>query len=245
MDTKHANIVRKTINEEYYSIKCIDIKMIIMKKNGYINATKLCSRASLNLVHKKELKHWNETQKSKDVVEQISSITKIPVDKLSIYIRGNKGKNKQINGTYVHSAILTRIACWISPNFEAKVALWINEWKKYSDENQSEYMVAFTTMISHNIKRKEEKVQTILHKKYGGAIEVAVPVGYIDLLTTNYLIEIKSYHTWMHAIGQLMTYGDFHRDKTKVLYLFDVKGNDISMVKKMCNKCDIKVKIYD
>jgi hypothetical protein len=49
------DIIYENINEHYGRGKYAGLEVIIMKKNGYVNATKLCQLGG------KELKHWNRS----------------------------------------------------------------------------------------------------------------------------------------------------------------------------------------
>lgn len=78
-----------------------------------------------------------------------------------------------------------------------------------------------------------------------GKIEVKTPVGKIDLLTNDTVIEIKTYRNWKCALGQLIACGTFYPKRTKQMCLFDVGDNKIKYIKKICNKNDIELVIYD
>jgi hypothetical protein len=51
-------------------------------------------------------------------------------------------------------------------------------------------------------------------------IEVRTPVGKIDLLLPDAVIEVKNVVGWKVALGQVLAYGVHHRGKAKVLHLF-------------------------
>lgn len=51
--------------------------------------------------------------------------------------------------------------------------------------------------------------QAKLHRELGGRREVGVPVGRIDLLTSDKLIEVKEVRGWKGAIGQALVYGTY------------------------------------
>ena len=60
----------------------------------------------------------------------------------------------------------------------------------------------------------------LVAKENKGAIEVATPVGKIDVLCESSLYEIKHVRQWKHALGQVLAYGFFHPSKRKIVYLF-------------------------
>jgi hypothetical protein len=50
----------------------------------------------------------------------------------------------ETRGTYVHPALITSIANWISPSFAVNVSLWVEEWKKYTKHNNIKYWTTFS-----------------------------------------------------------------------------------------------------
>jgi hypothetical protein len=117
------NIAFEKITDEFSFGKYGDFNVIIMNKNGYINATKLCQEGN------KRLLKWNQTKHAKELEEEI--IKKIlPNRNGSTEIKYviNGGNIRIINGTYVHPKLIPHIASWISPAFAIKVADIVNEY---------------------------------------------------------------------------------------------------------------------
>lgn len=80
------------------------------------------------------------------------------------------------------------------------------------------------------LKLKEKHVRDQIALETNGEIEVHIPdVGYIDILTEDSLIEVKSIRNWKHAVGQLLIYGSYYPDKKKILWTY---GEDISTTKR-------------
>ena len=92
-------------------------------------------------------------------------------------------------------------------------------------------------------KCNEKLIQQKLHEKKRGQIEVATPVGNIDLLTSSELIEIKDKNNWKSALGQVIAYGYYYPSHRKVIYLF---GNAHSKfketVEEVCRKNNVYVR---
>ena len=239
------NIIFKDINEDYSFGKYGDFNVIIMKKNGYINATKLCSNAETKNGTRKEFYRWLENNNSKILIKEISTFLEISQDKLLITITGGSKKLTIIRGTYIHPLLITHIAYWISPKFAINVSLWIDEWKKYSNENLIKYYDTLSKLDTYERLEKEKEIQLFLQEKLGGNIEVDTKIGRIDLLTNDSLIEIKTYKDWKCALGQLLAYSIFYPQKKLYMYLFDVKNNDTKLINKICNKNNINLMIYD
>lgn len=53
-----------------------------------------------------------------------------------------------------------------------------------------------------------------------GQREVETPLGFIDLLTDKYLIEFKDFRSAKTALGQVISYSHFIRNKKKLIVLF-------------------------
>jgi hypothetical protein len=84
----------KRINNEYSHGKFNEYKVIIMNKNGYINATKLCSCMD------KQFRQWNRSYHSELSMKSIHAETNIKPDKLQILIKA--ACDKKVTGTYVY-----------------------------------------------------------------------------------------------------------------------------------------------
>ena len=153
------------------------------------------------------------------------------------------GNNTEIRGTYMHPVLVTHIAYWCDPGFAIKIGIWIEEWKKYSPENELRYWKAVSDIKPNKTSDIEKQIQHKLHKKLGGEIEVYTTFGRIDLLTDDAIIEIKKYDDWKCAIGQIDVYSTVYPDKQKMIYLFDVPENNIlDDIKTICHNMNIKVK---
>ena len=145
-------IIFEHINEEFAYGKYGDFKVIIMKKNRYINATKLCGE------HNKQYYHWSESEQNKllliEVENEIISSPHFQGDekKATFIIKG--GKNTHTRGTYVHELLIPHIASWISPSFAIKVSKIVNSFiiKEYQDSIK-EY--------KNNIKQKDDKIDSL------------------------------------------------------------------------------------
>ncbi|AKI79717.1 kila N-terminal domain N1R/P28 DNA binding protein [Acanthamoeba polyphaga mimivirus] len=233
-DNDIRNIIIENINNEFARGKFGDFNVIIMKDNGFINATKLCKNAGSDFYH------WKETKKAKELINELEKYTKLDEKELLILITG--GKKYEIRGTYVHPILITNIANWISSIFAMKVGIWIEEWKKYSNNNTLKYYKALSKLKNSGSNNKEKSIQFKLQKKYGGKIEVSTKYGKIDLLTSDKVIEIKSYCNWKHALGQVLAYGDVYFHKRKCICLFDIPDDvNTSVIKKLLDKYDVEL----
>lgn len=233
--SESENIKIKKINDEYSYVKYGSYKLLVMNQNQYINATKMCREWD------KEFRHWKENNMSKELIKELALSIKTKEKNLILI----PNVDNKIRGSYVHPLLITHIACWCGPNFAIKIGIWIEEWKKYSFQNELAYWDGINEIKPSSNFDREKQIQKVLHKKLGGEIEAKTTYGKIDLLTEKSVIEIKTYNDWKCAIGQLIAYSEYYPDKEKIMYLFDVpKKNIIDDIELVCSKVDIKLKIF-
>jgi hypothetical protein len=141
-------IIFEHIDDKYAYGKYGDFKVIIMKENCYINATKLCKE------YGKELSNWLRNANSKELIEEtekeisVLHIRRTENNKSFITVKG--GNNQNICGTYVHELLIPHIASWISPQFGIKVSKIVNNFLK------NEYI--------NSLKQKDEKISSLENK---------------------------------------------------------------------------------
>jgi hypothetical protein len=127
----------EVIDATYARGRYADLEIILMRSNGYVNATKLCALGA------KQFKHWLENAHSKDLVATVERELPSagnPADGLStrrtlkaekvghkstILIKG--GARIEVRGTYVHPLLVPHVACWVSCEFAVKVSRLVNE----------------------------------------------------------------------------------------------------------------------
>jgi len=97
--------------------------------------------------------------------------------------------------------------------------------------------------------KREKQIQLAYHEKYGGAMEVPVQFGRIDLLTDSTIYEFKFYPEYKNCLGQLLAYDDCFKDRrTLVAVLFGVPkslnfdGTECTRVAALFAKHEIRVK---
>jgi hypothetical protein len=136
------------IRDNYFYGQYGEFKVVIMKDNGYINATKLCMDGG------RKFKNWLANEASKALIRTLEKQlrleasdstmvenaeadntcqdqpARIPADTpkaLQFVQAGNYHKaGTLITGTYIHSLLVCHVACWISPEFAFKVSKIIN-----------------------------------------------------------------------------------------------------------------------
>ena len=120
-------IIFEHIDDNYAYGKYGEFKVIMMTKNRYINATKLCKE------YNKELFNWKQNKNNQELINEveidISSALGIPrAEENKSFIIINGGKNQIIKGTYVHELLIPHIASWISSKFAVKVSKIVNSF---------------------------------------------------------------------------------------------------------------------
>jgi len=70
----------------------------------------------------------------------------------------------------------------------------------------------------------EQGKSDFLADKLNGHREVKNPAGRVDVLTSEYVIEVKEANNWKHAIGQILVYSFYYPNHKPMLYLF---GDDL------------------
>jgi len=112
------DIAFENINDDYAWGNYIDFKVIIMRKNGYINVSKICDETG------KLLGTWKRSKAAEELLEEISSSMQICIDDLLMI--PNVGN--ELRGTYAHPDLVPHITAWISPKFAVKVARIVNSY---------------------------------------------------------------------------------------------------------------------
>jgi KilA-N domain len=146
-------------------------------------------------------------------------------------------------GTWVHPRIATYLAQWISIKFSVKVSKWIEEWKEFNLKNDNKYIEEIQKLECSVSYKKEKEIQLLIKKELNVDIEVETPAGFIDVLTSYCIIEIKEISKWKHAVGQILSYGIFYPEKQKKIILFG-EINDMKIIQKVCDEYDIEFQLY-
>lgn len=114
-----GSIAFDKIDNKFIWGKCENFKIIIMKCNGYINATKLCSKNG----NPKKFKEWIKTDMATEIIEEFSNIEGIDVECLTTVV---KSENIDITGTYIHPLLAPVVA---PPKSVVKVVKIINKYQ--------------------------------------------------------------------------------------------------------------------
>ena len=158
---------------------------------------------------------------------------------------------KKIKGTYYHPDIMLYILEWLNPNMMGHMISWINDWKSYTIDNVIEFNATISSLIEDipniNNNDPERQVQLrIANAIAGSEIEVVCGCGRIDILTDEKIIEVKKYSSLLHALGQILGYGTYYKNKKKTVYTFDVpEENNMEFYRNLFDGYDVDLVIFD
>lgn len=145
-----------------------------------------------------------------------------------------------------HPMASTYLAMWISPAFAIKVSKWIEEWRLFDIKNNTNFIKELCVLEPYICDNQEKIIQLKLAKKLNADIEVKTPIGRIDLLSADSIIEIKEFSMWKSALGQILSYGSFYPLKAKKIYLFgDIKEDKIEIIKDIFKAYNVELIIYE
>jgi len=121
-----SELIYESVSDEYGWGKYGDFKVLIRRKDGYINASKLCKDGG------KLIGNWSQMQGSKQYVEEFKGSIGIPIDPLEAIVTGSN----DTRGTYAHPLLIPHIASWVSPKFAIMVSKIVNNYlvKEYKEE---------------------------------------------------------------------------------------------------------------
>ena len=96
--------------------------------DGYINATAMCK------VVKKQINDYARLSSTQAFLNELSSVTGIPVTGLIQTIRGG---TPHLQGTWVHPQVAIHLAQWLSPKIAVLVSQWVFEWMSGNIQQQN------------------------------------------------------------------------------------------------------------
>lgn len=112
-------ITFQPVDNEYERGTYFNLKVLIMTRNGYFNATKLCQNEG------KQFRFWLQNDHTKELFDKLERSDGIPSHLAMIKI--GTGLN-DYRGTYVHRKLITQVASWISVDIAFKVHDIVEEY---------------------------------------------------------------------------------------------------------------------
>ncbi len=183
------------MDEPDYNIREFGDYWVRQRADGYMSATDMCNIGGKKYCDYARLKRTKEFLKALEVMMRLS-------EHELVHIIQDGSMKKQ--GTWIHPRIATNLAWWISSEFSVEACRWVDEWCSASDKNKEEYIKEINSLKPSRTNQRESELRDKYCKLLSADAEVRTGAGYIDLLTDNQLIEIKTAAKWMHGIGQLI-----------------------------------------
>lgn len=192
-----------------------DLSLPVRKRDGYINASKLCQAGG------RLMGDWNALKSTKLVIQETCAELGKTKDELMqiVFV----GTNQLFSGTYVHPRLVVHIASWISPRFAVKVSSFVEQWRAACVENELEYRRQVSNCVIYHpaeTEQEEKKWQIYLAERENGEVEVPAGDGRADVVSARKIIEIKKADSWKHALGQVQVYARDFKDREKWIALF-------------------------
>lgn len=206
----------------------------IRKKDKYLSATDMCQVSG-----KKLPSDYLRLENTKLFIKYLEQEVKVEV------VDKHNGNHKY-RGTWIHPRLATNLAQWVSIKFSIKVSQWVENWRSLSVDNDKDYLLELANLeADKECDQKEREICSLLLAQNEGAeVEVETAVGFVDVLTSEEIIEVKIGANWKHALGQILAYSEFYQDRKKVVYLFDADDIDFNMVKTIMAKYDVELRVW-
>ena len=168
-----------------------NFKVLIMKSNGYINATKLCQDGG------KEFSNWKQNYSSKalmNALENSEHLRGIPGTKITIL---NLSGIPEVRGTYVHLHLVPHIGSWISPEYAVKVGEVMTAYHKREEVEKNAKLRAEIFEKDDKISKLEKmltRIEQNIKDNAGGVSEMSEMMKGLKLdneITHTALNEVK------------------------------------------------------
>ena len=88
------------------------------RKDGYINATAMCSASG------KLFADYNRLKTTSAFFGALQADMGIPISEIIQSVKGGDG----VQGTWVHPKVAIHLAQWLSPEFAVQVVNWVHDW---------------------------------------------------------------------------------------------------------------------
>ena len=192
-----------------------------VREDGYMNATMICKAAY------KEFAHYCMLKRTSIFLKLLSERLGLDRSQLTII---KKGGNER-GGSWVHPYVALDVAAWCSPSFQVHIYEWVREWSKQLGREEMVQQVMNDCLVQDAERFNNDGEEAAIRDRLAqelrdqGDLSVRVEVpcehGIIDILSSSAVIEVKVWHNWKHAIGQVIAYAECHSDKRKCIYLFE------------------------
>lgn len=167
-----SELIYEAVNENYGWGKYGDFKVLIRKKDGYINVSRLCRDG------KKEFKNWNANENSKKLVEEVEALAGFQASESILDVPND------LRGTYAHPLLVPHIASWISAKFGIMSSKIINNFivKEYREELYRREV---------ELGKRKEKIDELLDEVGGLKKQNELLIQKLDLANENIVEAVR------------------------------------------------------
>jgi hypothetical protein len=218
VNTDMREICFEDIDENFSYGNYADFKVIVMKKNGYINAPKMCAFIREQEGITKKFCDWGSNKEAIALKQAVSRTRQISVDETCIII-GNTFAN-HIRGTYVHPTLVPHIASWMSPDFGVKVSDIINEFLIKQNNTKN---LALVNELNITIDNQNNKIVMQNDKIYNHENTIIKLNKKIDTIVNNTNILIENDKETKSTLARICDRNDIqpgHPNKISVFILW-------------------------
>lgn len=122
------NCVVKDINDEFAIAKIGELSVIMVKSNGYVNASKLCNDCERDFLE------WVSEESTKELMSFLEKREKNSV--IPLLTKRHEGVKNNLKGIYVHPDLVINLAMWCSPEYALKVSTIMESYHILSAKNK-------------------------------------------------------------------------------------------------------------
>lgn len=136
---------------------------VIIRNDGYVNATKLCTAGG------REYSNWSRLDKSKEYIAYLEESLWVPdlgpIKLTECMSFGNTNKiNAIVSGTYVHPDMITAIAQWVSSKFAHMVSKIVNNYMVTQYKEEIKKLEQDAIINKHMLAEKDCNITKLMAK---------------------------------------------------------------------------------
>jgi hypothetical protein len=144
------------VNEEYSWVNYGQFKLLMMKRNGYVNVTKMCDEGN------KSFFNWKKNSRSKELIKCIINdfsdlLIRRSENELLIIVSTGNQHEAYLRGTYAHPDLVLDIACWLSGEFYLKASKIVRE---YFNKQEREKLAELHRNEINKLEGEKTKLET-------------------------------------------------------------------------------------
>ena len=146
-------IATEDINEEYSRGIMGTFRVIIRKKDGYVNISKLIQDA------KREYKTWRRSKKTEEYIREVAKFTNLdPSDLLQLVSAGRSEIGCLVSGTYGHPDLVIHAAQWCSAKFHLRTTHILQRHFNDEAEEERERLESKLRKKDKTVKKKDDEI---------------------------------------------------------------------------------------